>query len=143
MIAKDKRIDFSTPVDELYFGSGYDFRIHNALHACEIETVKDLCKLQRIELFRLRSFGKKTVQAVETTLSEYGLKLGMDANSIELYQNGSSMVTDEEWERRRYEIAKEIYINKFSDYSTENAELALMAADDFIGVMRKQNGNKG
>lgn len=67
----------------------------------------------------------------------------MEANSIELYQNVSSMVTDEEWERRRYEIAKEIYINKFSDYSTENAELALMAADDFIGVMRKQNGNKG
>ena len=76
------------------------------------------------------------------TLSEYGLKLGMDENSIELYQNSSCMVSDEEWEHRRYEIAKEIYINKFSDYSIENAEFALMAADDFIGVLRKHYQNK-
>ena len=74
---------------------------------------------------------------------EYGLKLDMDDKSIDEYQNCPSFVlSDEEWENRRYEIAKEIYINKFSDYSIENAELALMAADDFIGVLRKYYQNK-
>ena len=86
---------------------------------------------------------KKTVRAIEMTLSEYGLKLDMDDKSIDEYLNCPSFVlSDEEWENRRYAIAKEIYINKFSDYSIENAELALMAADDFIGVLRKYYQNK-
>lgn len=142
MIAKNKHIELCTPTDELEFGNGYNLRVHHTLHACKVETVLDLCQMQRNELFRFRNCGKKTVQAIEMTLSEYGLKLGMDENSIELYQNSSCMVSDEEWEHRRYEIAKEIYINKFSDYSIENAELALMAADDFIGVLRKHYQNK-
>ena len=67
----------------------------------------------------------------------------MDDKSIEEYQRYPSFVlSDSEWEERRYEIAKEIYINKLTDFSRENAELALMAADDFIGVLRKHYQNK-
>ena len=70
-------------------------------------------------------------------------KLEMDEKSIEEYQRYHSFVlTDSEWEERRYEIAKEIYLNKFSDFSKESAELALMAADDFIGVLKKHYQNK-
>lgn len=143
MIAKDKRIDLSTPIERLEFGDGYNLRVHHALHVYEIETVLDLCKTSRNAFLRLWNCGKKTVRAIEMTLSEYGLKLDMDDKSIDEYLNCPSFVlSDEEWENRRYAIAKEIYINKFSDYSIENAELALMAADDFIGVLRKYYQNK-
>ena len=67
----------------------------------------------------------------------------MDGKSLEEDRRGPCVVlTDVEWEERRYEIAKEIYLNKFSDFSKESAELALMAADDFIGVLRKHYQNK-
>ena len=79
---------------------------------------------------------------VRLSSSEYN-ELEMDEKSIEEYQRCPSFVlTDFEWEERRYEIAKEIYLNKFSDFSKESAELALMAADDFIGVLRKHYQNK-
>jgi hypothetical protein len=42
----------------------------------------------------------------------------------------------------KIEFGKEIYLNKFSDFSKESAELALMAADDFIGVLKKHYQNK-
>lgn len=143
MIFKDKRIDLSTPIEEIEFGDGYNLRVHHALHVYEIETVLDLCKTNRNALLRLRNCGKKTVRAIEMTLSEYGLKLDMDDKSIEEYQNSPSFVlSDEEWEKRRYEIAKEIYLNKFSDFSKESAELALIAADDFIGVLKKHYQSK-
>ena len=40
---------------------------------------------------------------------------------------------------RRVSAGKHIVL---ADYSIENAELALMAADDFIGVLRKYYQNK-
>ena len=143
MIAKDKRIDLSTPIERLEFGDGYNLRVHHALHVYEIETVLDLCKMSRNAFLRIRSCGVRTIRAIEATLADYGLELEMDEKSIEEYQRYHSFVlTDSEWEERRYEIAKEIYLNKFSDFSKESAELALMAADDFIGVLKKHYQNK-
>ena len=54
MIAKNKHIDLCMPADELEFGNGYNLRVHHTLHACKVETVLDLCKMQRNELFRFR-----------------------------------------------------------------------------------------
>ena len=143
MIKKYKHIDLCTPIDKIEFGQGNDIRIHNAFRFYEIETVLDLCKMSRNAFLRIRSCGVRTIRAIETTLADYGLELEMDEKSIEEYQRYHSFVlTDSEWEERRYEIAKEIYLNKFSDFSKESAELALMAADDFIGVLKKHYQNK-
>ena len=143
MITKPKHIDLCTPVEKIEFGHGSNMRVQSAFRAYEIETVLDLCKRSRNEFLHLRNFGHKTLRVIEMTLSEYGLELGMDDKSIEEYQRYPSFVlSDSEWEERRYEIAKEIYINKLTDFSRENAELALMAADDFIGVLRKHYQNK-
>ena len=143
MIKKYKHIDLCTPIDKIEFGQGNDIRIHNAFRFYEIETVLDLCKMSRNAFLRIRSCGVRTIRAIEATLADYGLELEMDEKSIEEYQRYYSFVlTDSEWEERRYEIAKEIYLNKFSDFSKESAELALMAADDFIGVLKKHYQNK-
>lgn len=143
MIKKYKHIDLCTPIDKIEFGQGNDIRIHNAFRFYEIETVLDLCKMSRNAFLRIRNCGVRTIRAIEATLADYGLELEMDDKSIDEYLNCPSFVlSDEEWENRRYAIAKEIYINKYSDYSIENAELALMAADDFIGVLRKYYQNK-
>lgn len=61
MIAKDKRIDLSTPIERLEFGDGYNLRVHHALHVYEIETVLDLCKTSRNAFLRLRNCGKKNI----------------------------------------------------------------------------------
>lgn len=99
--------------------------------------------MSRCAFLRIRNCGVRTIRTIEATLADYGLELEMDEKSIEEYQRCPSFVlTDFEWEERRYEIAKEIYLNKFSDFSKESAELALMAADDFIGVLRKHYQNK-
>ena len=143
MIKKYKHIDLCTPIDKIEFGQGNDIRIHNAFRFYEIETVLDLCKMSRNAFLRIRSCGVRTIRAIEATLADYGLELEMDEKSIEEYQRYHSFVlTDAEWEERRYEIAKEIFLNKFSDFSKESAELALMAADDFIGVLKKHYQNK-
>ena len=143
MIKKYKHIDLCTPIDKIEFGQGNDIRIHNAFRFYEIETVLDLCKMSRNAFLRIRSCGVRTIRAIEATLADYGLELEMDEKSIEEYQRYHSFVLpDSEWEERRYEIAKEIYLNKFSDFSKESAELALMAADDFIGVLKKHYQNK-
>lgn len=143
MIKKYKHIDLCTPIDKIEFGQGNDIRIHNAFRFYEIETVLDLCKMSRNAFLRIRNCGVRTIRAIEATLADYGLELEMDEKSIEEYQRYLSFVlTDSEWEERRYEIAKEIYLNKFSDFSKESAELALMAADDFIGVLKKHYQNK-
>ena len=143
MIKKYKHIDLCTPIDKIEFGQGIDIRIHNAFRFYEIETVLDLCKMSRNAFLRIRNCGVRTIRAIEATLADYGLELEMDEKSIEEYQRYHSFVlTDSEWKERRYEIAKEIYLNKFSDFSKESAELALMAADDFIGVLKKHYQNK-
>lgn len=143
MIKKYKHIDLCTPIDKIEFGQGNDIRIHNAFRFYEIETVLDLCKMSRNAFLRIRSCGVRTIRAIEATLADYGLELEMDEKSIEEYQrNHSFVLTDSEWEERRYEIAKEIFLNKFSDFSKESAELALVAADDFIGVLKKHYQNK-
>ena len=143
MITRNKHIDLCTPVDKIEFGHGNNIRIQNAFRFYGIKTVLDLCKMSRSAFLRIRNCGVRTIRTIEATLADYGLELEMEEKSIEEYQRCPSFVlTDFEWEERRYDIAKEIYLNKFSDFSKESAELALMAADDFIGVLRKHYQNK-
>jgi len=58
-------------------------RCANCLHAAKIEYVKELVTKTEAELLRLRNFGKKSLEEVETVLDRYGLHLGMDAKEIE------------------------------------------------------------
>jgi DNA-directed RNA polymerase subunit alpha len=58
-------------------------RCANCLHAAKIEYVKELVTKTEAELLRLRNFGKKSLEEVETVLDRYGLHLGMDPKEIE------------------------------------------------------------
>lgn len=58
-------------------------RCANCLHAAKIEYVKELVTKTETELLRLRNFGKKSLEEVETVLDRYGLHLGMDAKEVE------------------------------------------------------------
>ncbi|MGC9337471.1 MAG: DNA-directed RNA polymerase subunit alpha [Candidatus Cloacimonadia bacterium] len=58
-------------------------RCANCLHAAKIEYVKELVTKTEAELLRLRNFGKKSLEEVETILDRYGLHLGMDTKEIE------------------------------------------------------------
>lgn len=54
---------------------GFTIRVLNSLASAKIETVRDLVQHSAADLLRIRSFGRLSLENVETTLDAYGLQL--------------------------------------------------------------------
>ena len=99
-----KSITIDTPIKEIRFTRN-NVRIHNCLFYNDVETVGDLVKLTRDELKKFRSLGPASINVIEDWLEHYGLSLG-DGN----FQSPADRLdlATQDWEQRRYEVAKEI-----------------------------------
>ena len=101
-----KSITIDTPIKEIRFPR-HDRRIHNALFYNEVETVGDLVRLSRDELKKFNNLGVASINSIEDWLESHGVSLGdgnfqSPADSLDL--------TPQDWEQRRYEVAKEVLI---------------------------------
>ena len=99
-----KSITIDTPIKKIRFTRN-NVRIQNCLFYNNVKTVGDLVKLTRDELKKFRDLGPVCINIIEDWLEHYGLSLGdgnfqSPADSLEL--------TPQDWEQRRYEVAKEI-----------------------------------
>ena len=99
-----KSITIDTPIKKIRFTRN-NVRIQNCLFYNNVKTVGDLVKLTCDELKKFRDLGPVCINIIEDWLEHYGLSLGdgnfqSPADSLEL--------TPQDWEQRRYEVAKEI-----------------------------------
>lgn len=99
-----KSITIDTPIDEIRFTRN-NTRIQNCFYSNNVKTVGDLVKLTRDELKKFRDLGPVCINIIEDWLEHYGLSLG-DGN----FQSPADRLdlTPQDWEQRRYEVAKEI-----------------------------------
>lgn len=59
-------------------------RALNCLKAADIETLGDLCRIQKAELLKFRNFGKKSLTELEDKLESLKLTFGMDLSKYKL-----------------------------------------------------------
>ncbi len=100
-----KKIDLTTSIRELPFPKNKT-RIIVCLHMNDVNTLGDLIQKSREELLSYHNFGKKCVYIVEETLEHFGLSL-RDENAMKYVDRLT--LTPQQWEQRRYEVAKEIF----------------------------------
>ena len=99
-----KSITIDTPIKKIRFTRN-NVRIQNCLFYNNVKTVGDLVKLTCDELKKFRDLGPVCINIIEDWLESHGVSLGdgnfqSPADSLEL--------TPQDWEQRRYEVAKEI-----------------------------------
>lgn len=131
-----ERIDIGQSVETLDFGSKHDIRIQHICHRFDIKTIQDLCKWPGKELIRVRNMGRKSIEEIENVLKRYNLHLGMTDKELDEYAGTENPVQEEEeeekkWEQRRYEIAREMFVQH-----RILAVAAVKEADDLIAVLR-------
>ena len=59
-------------------------RALNCLKAADVETLGDLCKINRAELLKFRNFGKKSLTELDDKLASLNLSFGMDLSKYKL-----------------------------------------------------------
>ena len=135
-----KSITIDTPIKEIRFPR-HDRRIHNALFYNEVETVGDLVRLSRDELKKFNNLGVASINSIEDWLESHGVSLGdgnfqSPADSLDL--------TPQDWEQRRYEVAKAI-LPKFIDpdaseiSNRNNICDAIDLATTFISILKESS----
>lgn len=135
-----KSITIDTPIKEIRFTRN-DVRIHNCLFFNNVETVGDLVKLTRGELKKFRSLGTVSLNVIEDWLEHFGLSLG-DGN----FQSpaDSLVLTPQDWEQRRYEVAKAIlpqFINPEDPDIVNRSNIcdAIDLATTFISILKESS----
>ena len=135
-----KSITIDTPIKKIRFPRN-DVRIHNCLFYNDVNTVGDLVKLTRDELKKFRDLGPVCINIIEDWLEHYGLSLG-DGN----FQSPADRLdlTPQDWEQRRYEVAKAI-LPKFIDpdaseiSNRNNICDAIDLATTFIEILKESS----
>lgn len=141
-----ERIDIDKNVDALDFGSPFEIRIQMLCHAHEMVSIRDLCRYSRLDLMKMRHCGRKTIGRMEAVLNRYGLQLGMTDRELTEYAHtaqrertalaaASALEETEDteaakWEQRRYEIAREMFVQH-----RMLAVAAVKEADDLIAAL--------
>ncbi len=59
-------------------------RALNCLKAADVETLGDLCRINRAELLKFRNFGKKSLTELDAKLASLNLSFGMDLSKYKL-----------------------------------------------------------
>ena len=59
-------------------------RALNCLKAAEVDTLGQLVKFNRNDLLRFRNFGRRSLEELDTLLSDRGLQFGMDVSKYKL-----------------------------------------------------------
>lgn len=119
--------------------------------AFDIETVRDLVRLTRSDILKVRNVGKCTLFVIEEFLETYGLKLNMCDAEIAAYE-GTEQTSDRNitvnnedyWEQRRYEITRDVLsayamveANRLHENIAYFTAKAVEAADALITQLKK------
>ena len=134
------KIILDTPIKEIRFTRN-DVRIHNCLFYNDVNTVGDLVKLTRDELKKFRDLGPVCINIIEDWLEHYGLSLG-DGN----FQSPADRLdlTPQDWEQRRYEVAKAIlpqFIDPLASEISNRNNLCdgIDLATTFISILKESS----
>jgi hypothetical protein len=79
----DREEMLSMGVGHLVETQGLSQRVHNVLQELEAKVLADVVVHDPSQLKSLHGFGQKSLEELETALSEYGLELGMDISESE------------------------------------------------------------
>ena len=135
-----KSITIDTPIKGIRFPR-HDTRIQHSLNYHGVNTVGDLVKLTRYELKKFNNLGMASINSIEDWLESHGVSLGdgnfqSPADSLDL--------TPQDWEQRRYEVAKAI-LPKFIDpdaseiSNRNNICDAIDLATTFIRILKESS----
>ena len=138
-----ERIDIGQNVNLFRFRDTLDARIRRMFRVNGITTVRDLCLQNKRDLLKTREVGIRSIRLIETILESYGLWLGMHETELDEYARAApkerkvptAASAPEEteaakWEQRRYEIAKEMFVQH-----RMLAVAAVKEADDLIAAL--------
>lgn len=136
-----ERIDIGQNVNLFRFRDTVDARIRHMFRRNGITTVRDLCLQNKRDLMKTREVGIRSIMQIETILEPHGLRLGMHETELDEYARAAqrdrkvpaaaSASEETKWEQRRYEIAREMFVQH-----RMLAVAAVKEADDLIAVLR-------
>ena len=75
---EQKKIELDTPIRELHLQGILGSRATNCLIAVGIETVEDITRVNKLSLFKIRNFGKKTFVELDDFLYKNGYDWGKE-----------------------------------------------------------------
>ncbi len=79
----DVRLDSSSASRKL-FGPGFGARVcglyrwNDNGHSTKVATMRELVRMEEVELMRLPNIGRRTVDVIQAVLAQHGLYLGME-----------------------------------------------------------------
>lgn len=125
-----KRINIHTPLLLFLDDSSRHKTICRYLMNQGICSIAELCQSEEETLRTLGGINNRDIAIVKSSLACYGLHLDMGRSELEAYMQGMpdiklpetvfhASVSSEEWEQRRYETAKEIYLAFMPDILTK------------------------
>lgn len=134
-----KRINIHTPLLLFLDDSSRQKAICRHLMSQGICSIAELCQSEEETLRTFGNINNRDIAVVKSSLAYYGLHLDMGRSELEAYMQGMpdikcpetvsrAFVSSEEWEQRRYETAREIYLAFMPDILTKGIS-AEVAAD--------------
>ena len=134
-----RRINIHTPLQLFLDDSSRHKTIFRHLMRQGICSIAELCQSEEETLRTFGDINNRDIAVVKSFLAYYGLHLDMGCSELEAYMQGMpaikspetvshASVSPEEWEQRRYETAKEIYLAFMPDILTKGIS-AEVAAD--------------
>ena len=150
-----RRINIHTPLQLFLDDSSRHKTIFRHLMRQGICSIAELCQSEEETLRTFGDINNRDIAVVKSFLAYYGLHLDMGCSELEAYMQGMpaikspetvshASVSPEEWEQRRYETAKEIYLAFMSDILTkgisaeEAAGASVLFAECLITELRTE-----
>ena len=134
----DKKIDMAMSLNDLPFIFDRE-NTTRILNVNKIYTVEDLISCTESELVEM-GINRLTIDYLKSTLAASYLYFRKEND---LPQNlESANLTPDLWERRRYEVAKDIFLNKLGTYGdyedarSEEMHDSIDLATDFIRILK-------
>ena len=143
-----EKIDLSMPIKTIPFATDQRGRIINALRIHgNINSLGELLNLSYKDLRNMRGIGEKTFDTINDWLEENGLHLYNEKKSVT--SNKQTHLTTELWEKRFYEVAKDMLIknleisNHNDNGKTLNEEIrkSIKVAYKFIDALKKESND--
>ena len=125
-----RKINIHTPLQLLLDDSSRHKTICRYLMSQGICSIAELCQSEEEILRTFGNINNRDIAVVKSSLAYYGLHLDMGRSELEAYMQGMSdikypetvshaFVSSEEWEQRRYETARDIYLAFMPDILTK------------------------
>ena len=133
------KIDINQSITALYFGEKYDTRIKRMCKEKHIQSIRELCLKSKEDIMDTQQFGQFSLICLGEVLEYYDLRLGMNSMELDQYAgiDRQEDVDEKLWERRRYEVARELCV-----VQRMKASAAVEEADQLIRALKALSGTQ-